>query len=158
MYLHPSQNPCFDGIESLKVFNVHDPAYKNPKQRNTAIRYDSGRCNLILVNYESVGGVLDSLIQILDEKTLLIFDEVHKIKRVHGEYAENALRLAKDACYVVAMTGTPIPNSYTDIYNLLHILFPQEYDEFFAFGIPMLRKPSHSDITVINDKLQPHLL
>ena len=146
---------CFDGIESLKVFNVHDPAYKNPKQRNTAIRYDSGRCNLILVNYESVGGVLDSLIQILDEKTLLIFDEVHKIKRVHGEYAENALRLAKDACYVVAMTGTPIPNSYTDIYNLLHILFPQEYDEFFAFGIPMLRKPSHSDITVINDKLQP---
>lgn len=146
---------CFDGIEPLRELNIHNPIYKNTKQRNAALQYDSGRCNLILVNYESVGGVLDSLIQVLDKHTLLVFDEVHKVKRVNGEYAENALRLSREACYAVAMTGTPIPNSYTDIYNLLHILFPHEYDEFFDFTVPMLRNPGASDITEINDKLQP---
>lgn len=146
---------CFDGIEPLRVLNIHNPTYKNIKQKNTALQYDSGRCNLILVNYESVGSVLGSLIQLLDKKTLLVFDEVHKVKRVNGEYAENALRLSREACYAVAMTGTPIPNSYTDIYNLLNILFPHEYDEFFDFTVPMLRNPGTADITAINDKLQP---
>lgn len=146
---------CFDGIEPLRVLNIHNPSYKNTKQRNAALQYDSGNSNLILVNYESVGGVLDSLIQILDKQTLLVFDEVHKVKRINGEYAENALRLSREACYAVAMTGTPIPNSYTDIYNLLHILFPYEYDEFFNFTLSMLHNPGASDITAINDKLQP---
>lgn len=146
---------CFDDIEPLRVLNIHNPAYKNTKQRNAALQYDSGRSNLILVNYESVGGVLDSLIQLLDKQTLLVFDEVHKVKRVNGEYAENALRLSREACYAVAMTGTPIPNSYTDIYNLLHILFPHEYDEFFDFTVPMLRNPGTADVSTINDKLQP---
>ena len=135
---------CFNGIEPLRVLNIHDPIYKNTKQRNAALQYDSGRCNLILVNYESVGGVLNSLIQIVDKDTLLVFDEVHKVKRVNGEYAENALRLSHEACYVVAMTGTPIPNSYTDIYNLLHILFPHEYDEL---GVPK----ANDDILCVAD-------
>lgn len=146
---------CFKGIEDAKVLNIHNPAYKTTAQRNTAIQYDSGRCNLILVNYESVGGVLDSLIELLDKETLLVFDEVHKVKRINGEYAENSLHLAQEASYAVAMTGTPIPNSYTDIYNLLHILYPYEYDEFFDFSVPMLRNPGKTDIEQINDKLQP---
>lgn len=132
---------CFYGIEPLRVLNIHNPAYESTKQRNASLQYDSGRSNLILVNYESVSSVLASLIQLLDKQTLLIFDEVHKVKRLNGEYAENALRLSHEACYAVTMTGTPIPNSYTVIYNLLHILFPHEYDEFFGFTVPMLRNP-----------------
>ena len=146
---------CFHGIEQLKVLNIHDPKLKNTTQRKTALQYDSGRYNLILVNYESIGGILESLISLVTNQTLLVFDEVHKVKRIHGTYAENALHLAKEACYAVAMTGTPIPNSYGDIYNLLHILYPQEYDEFFNFTAQMLRNPSPDDIKTINDKLQP---
>lgn len=146
---------CFNNIEPLRVLNVHAPTYKNLKQRNNALLYDAGRCNLILINYESIQGVLDSLIQILGYQTLLVFDEVHKVKRINGEYAENALRLSRESYYTVAMTGTPIPNSYIDIYNLLHILFPDEYNEFFDFTLPMLRNPRKSEITTINDKLQP---
>lgn len=64
---------CFKGIETLRVLNIHNPIYKNAKQRNAALQYDSGRCNLVLVNYESVGGVLDSLIQLLDKQTMMRF-------------------------------------------------------------------------------------
>ena len=84
-----------------------------------------------------------------------MFDEVHKIKRVGGEYAGHSLAVAEKASYVIAMTGTPIPNSYLDVYNLLNVLFPDEYNTFFDFSTAMLRNPDSADINAINDKLQP---
>lgn len=146
---------CFGDKEPLRVLNIHDSRYQNTAERRYALRYEAGRCNMILVNYESVGGVEDALLELLGSQTMLVFDEVHKVKRVEGEYASHALALAKQASYVVAMTGTPIPNTYLDVYNLLHILFPDEYDTFFDFSIPVLRKPNPQDVKEVNDKLQP---
>ena len=120
-----------------------------------ALRYDIGGVNLILVNYETVGSVLDELCVVVSSATFLIFDEVHKVKKVGGEYANAALQLAEKAAQVVVLTGTPIPNSYLDVYNLLHILYPDEYDEFFGFSVPVLRNPTERDIAQVNRKLQP---
>ena len=146
---------CFGDQEPLRVLNIHDPKYKGTKDRQKALQYESGLSNLILVNYESVGGVEEALVDLLGSSTMLVFDEVHKVKRVGGEYASHALALAEKASYVIAMTGTPIPNSYLDVYNLFHILFADEYDTFFDFSIPMLKNPSPSDVKLVNDKLQP---
>ena len=146
---------CFRGIEPLNVMNIHDSRYKDTAQRKSALKFDCGNRNLILVNYEAVGSIIEDLLPLLDQHTLLVFDEVHKIKRIHGAYAEQSLRLAREASYTVAMTGTPIPNTYSDIYNLLHVLYNDEYDEFFNFSPPMLKKPGADEIQQINDKLQP---
>lgn len=146
---------CFGEKDPLCVMNIHDPKYKSAKERENAIHYDCGRCNLILVNYESVGGIEAALLSVLDPATMLVFDEVHKVKRVEGEYARHALTLAQKASYVIAMTGTPIPNTYLDVYNLFHILFPDEYSTFFNFSTQMLKNPTPSDIQQVNDKLQP---
>ena len=62
--------------------------------------------------------------------------------------------VAKCASYTIAMTGTPIPNTYLDIYNLLHILYNDEYMDFFGFDTAMLKDPSIADIDIINDKIQ----
>lgn len=146
---------CFGTLEPLRVLNIHDPAYQNAAQRRRALQYESGGCNLILVNYESVGSVAEVLEELVASRTLLVFDEVHKVKRIGGEYASWALQVAEKAAYVVALTGTPLPNAYTDIYNLLHILFPDEYEEFFGFTPALLRKPGPEDVKAVNDKLQP---
>lgn len=146
---------CFSGIEPLRVMNIHDARYKGTAQRKAALQFDCGSCNLVLVNYEAVGSIIEELIQLLDRHTLLVFDEVHKIKRIHGAYAEQSLRLAQGASFTIAMTGTPIPNTYSDIYNLLHVLYHDEYDDFFDFSLTMLKKPSENEIREINDKLQP---
>ena len=146
---------CFEGKETLRLFNIHAPLYKNSAEIRRKLKYDSGQCNLLLFNYESVGTYRDEIISLVDSHTLLVFDEVHRVKRIDGEFAANALASAKNAVYAVTMTGTPIPNSYTDIYNLLHILFPDEYNEFFNFEVRMLRNPSSGDVNEINDKLQP---
>lgn len=146
---------CFGDKQELRAFNIHDPQYATPKSRRNALKLDSGLCNLFLINYESVGGVLPELTEIVSKDTLLVLDEVHKVKRINGAYATNAVELAKAACYVVAMTGTPIPNTYKDIYNMLHILYPDEYGEFFRFSPQTLKAPTKQDIQDINDKLQP---
>ena len=146
---------CFGDKDPLRVLNIHDPRFKNIEDRRAALLYESGRHNLILINYESVGGVEEALLELVGSNTLLVFDEVHKIKRVGGEYASHSLRIAEKASYVIAMTGTPIPNSYLDIYNLLNVLFPDEYSTFFDFSTAMLKNPDSRDIHHINDKMQP---
>jgi superfamily II DNA or RNA helicase len=146
---------CFDGIEKLQCFNIHAPEYRSRRDRKRKIQLESGNCNLFLFNFESVGGYREELSSIIDGKTLLVFDEVHKVKRIEGRYANDAVAIANNAHYIVAMTGTPIPNSYTDIYNFLHILFPDDYNEFFDFSPALLRDPAHDERLSINDKLQP---
>ena len=142
-------------LEPLHLLNIHAFNFANTKQRLYALQYDAGKCNLILVNYEAVASLIEGILPIIDIKTLLVFDEVHKVKKVDGQYAKQALRIARDANYVVTLTGTPLPNSYLDIYNLLHILYPDEYDEFFDFSVAMLQNPNSKEINEINDKLQP---
>lgn len=146
---------CFGDKESLNCFNIHDAQYKTKEQKKSALKFETGNCNLFLFNYESLGAYIDDLCQLVSDKTLLVFDEVHKVKRVEGVYAKNALQVAAKAHHIIAMTGTPIPNSYTDLYNLLHILYNDEYKEAFNFSEDDLRFASEEDIQAINESIQP---
>lgn len=146
---------CFTGKESLRALNLHAPGLSSTAGRRAALRFDAGNANLILVNYETLGGVLEDLIPLVQSQALLVFDEVHKVKKVGGEYAAAALALAEQSDYLTALTGTPIPNSYLDLYNLLHILLPNEYNEFFGFSDMLLRHPTPAEVETVNKRLQP---
>lgn len=146
---------CFGDKEELNCFNIHSTNYKAVKDRKKALRFDTGVCNLILINYESLKTYKDELLSLAESETMLVFDEVHKIKRINGEMAIQALNIAKNAAYVIAMTGTPVPNTYMDIYNFLNILFPDDYREFFGFAPNELRQPDEGFIEEINRKLSP---
>ena len=132
----------FGEKKELKVLDIQDEKLKNAKQRNYEIRNSSGNKNLILINYESLPAMEKSLLDILNNRTMLVFDEEHKIKSINGIRANIALELAKKVKYKVVLTGTPIPNGYQDIYNCLKILYPDEYDYMFNFKIKELQKPS----------------
>ena len=149
-------NICFEGKEALKEFNVQDSSQlKTSNKKKNYLQYNYQSYNLLLFNYECLSSYEDILTNIVSKKTLLVFDEVHRIKRIGGDYARPALNIAKSSYYTIALTGTPIPNSYKDIYNFLHILFPDEYNLFFNFSESMLGNPSESEIEEINQKLQP---
>lgn len=117
--------------------------------------FESGSANLILLNYDCLRSYLPEVQKLMGTSTLLVFDEVHKVKAIDGSNARKALELAENAFYTIALTGTPIPNSYTDIWNLLNILYHNEYDEFFGFSPQQLKAPSQDDINLVNKKLQP---
>lgn len=152
-------NICFQGKHILKLFNIHNPKYKTSRDKKKGLRFDTHKANLILVNYECIGTYEEELKSIVDNKTLLVFDEVHRIKKVNGQtpgiYAGHALNICDRAIYKIAMTGTPIPNSYLDLYNLFHLLYKDEYDMFFGFKANMLKNVTKDDRDLINSKLKP---
>ncbi|MDK8643468.1 SNF2-related protein [Niallia taxi] len=134
----------------LKVLDI-----QQTKLSEFEFRLESGDRNLILVNYESLPKYESALEDIIDSRTMLVFDEVHKIKGLTSVRAQAAKRISIKAGYKYALTGTPIPNTYQDIYNLLNILYDDEYKIFFNFNKNDLKNPSPMMIEKINDKLYP---
>ena len=145
---------CFNDKRDLKLFNIQD--YSSTRSKKNALLYEAAhKKNLLLFNYESLDSILEELKTIIDDKTLLVFDEVHKVKNPNGKRAKNSLEISYNAKYTIALTGTPIPNSYLDIKNLLNILYHEEYNDFFGFKDVQLQNPSEYDIEDINKKIQP---
>ena len=129
----------------LTVYDYQSISYKNPQERYDGISNDTKNANLVLFNYESINKNVDAIKRVIDDKTLLVFDEVHRIKSTDGVRALACLNVAVKAMYKVVLTGTPIPNGFVDIYNFLHILFPDEYDMIFNFDKSFLDAANRSD-------------
>lgn len=144
---------CFGNNKKLSYLNIKNLNSSNEKKM--ALKYESGNKELILLNYEVLSILENEIKNLITVDTLVVFDEVHRIKNPEGMRAGAALRITENAKYMVTLTGTPIPNGYKDIYNLLNLLYPYDYNNFFNFAIPLLDKPSHSEVQMINDKIQP---
>lgn len=144
---------CFGEKSKLSYLNIKESTSGNEKRKQ--LKYDSGGKNLILLNYEVLQSVEEEVKNIIDEHTLIVFDEVHRIKNPSGKRASFALNIIENARYVVALTGTPIPNGYQDIYNLLNLLYPYDYNHFFKFDLSLLKNPNENEIELINNKIRP---
>ena len=130
----------------------------NNKQLDHCVSFNSGSSNLILLNYESFDHntpLLDAVSGRIGDNTLLVFDEVHRIKSVNGKRATKLIPLGNKSRYTIVMTGTPIPNDYSDTYNFLHILYPQDYDDYFRFTPADLSSIQDADADIMNAKMQP---
>lgn len=114
-----------------------------------------GISNLVLVNYESLPKYSSQLKQLLEPRTMLVFDEVHRVKNPFGIRATAALDISRIPKFKYVLTGTPIPNSYQDIYNFLHILYSNEYSSYFGWDLNILSNPRVRQINEINQKLYP---
>ena len=148
---------CFGEKIPCKSLCFHDPEFaaQSTSIKRKELAWNYKRYDLILVNYEALLNFQDELRSIISGDAMLVFDEIHKVKKVDGVRANSARVIARDASYVVALTGTPIPNSYVDIYNLLNILYPDDYGTFFGFTPKFLKDPSPTEIASINAALQP---
>lgn len=138
----------FGDKRSLMFMNLKEKRYSDDRN----IRLDWGIADVIVVNYEALIGKVRLLNQLIDSKTMIVFDEVHRVKNPIGQRAAKALELGPQANFHYVLTGTPIPNSYKDIYNLLHLLYQNEYDTYFGWEVSDLEA---IDSEVVNDKLQP---
>lgn len=125
------------------------------KDFNYDLSVNWGVSNLVLVNYESLPKYFSKLDQNIDINTMLVFDEVHRVKKPQGNRAEKAIELSQKPKFKYVLTGTPIPNSYQDIYNFLHILYGNEYNSYFGWDLGYLYDPKIRQIKDINTKLYP---
>ncbi len=148
----------FGKKRKLRVFDTKSKEFnKSAFEKNKILQYTHKNYNLILLNYDSLKGLKETISNIIDERTILIFDEVHKVKNPDGKKALHALQIAKKASYTIILSGTPIPNTYVDIMNLLKIMFPSEYDSYFGFTKSYLKLITTSDHLQeeVNQKIYP---
>lgn len=108
--------------------------------------------DIYLFNYEFITeNKIDLIAQlVLDDRTLLVFDEIHKLKAISGTRANNVLQIIERAkskpIYKLALTGTPLPNSYVDLYNYLKILYFDDLNGFLnVFSINQLKQADTND-------------
>ncbi|MDK8285861.1 DEAD/DEAH box helicase [Dialister micraerophilus] len=145
--------------EFKAVFGSKKKLNSIDSQESSDFSYDLsvnwGVSNLVLVNYESLPKYSRILEQNIDINTMLVFDEVHRVKNPEGTRAEKALELSKKFKFKYVLTGTPIPNTYKDIYNFLHILYGNEYNSYFGWDLGFLLNPKIRQIREINSKLYP---
>ena len=152
---------AFDSWKSEfgEVFGDKKKLVSIDSQHSKDFRYqlntDWGVSNLVLINYEALQSYADQLQKLVDDKTMLVFDEVHRIKNPNGKRAEKALEIAQIPQFKYVLTGTPIPNTYKDVYNFLHILYGNEYSSFFGWDANDLVNPKLRMIEEINETMHP---
>lgn len=146
---------CFNRKEDNFYLNIHDDRLNDTKKRKYALKFETASKELILLNYEAIESISSEVAGLIDKKTLLVFDEVHRIKNPYGQRANVAKDVSIGAGSIVTLTGTPIPNSYQDIYNNLNILYPEDYEDFFGFTISELKNADQFGIEKINKKINP---
>ena len=146
---------CFGSKKKAKILNIKDKKFCSAKHRIKSLLLNSEHYNLILINYEQLKSLKDVLKEIIDENTMLVFDEVHKIKAINGIRATAAKQICLHSKYTIVLTGTPLPNSYEDIYNPLQFLFPYEYQSFFSYSPDELKNADVNKARQINTKIYP---
>ena len=89
------------------------------------------RFDVCLFNYEFFNSEekTEEVHSLLSDKTLLVFDEIHRIKGTEGVRASWIKKLVSgypSPKFRLALTGTPLPNSFLDMKNTLEILYAND--------------------------------
>lgn len=85
------------------------------------------KAELYLTTFQTVLKDQDEVIKFLSSmhiKAFVVVDEAHYMKRLNGNWSNAILRLSAFAVVRCVLTGTPIPRSYSDIFNLFDFLWP----------------------------------
>ena len=86
----------------------------------------SDQYELFLCHYQTAANDIASIIDLCERyKILMVIDESHYIKRFDGGVWSNALlTIAPHATRRVILSGTPMPNGYTDLWSQMTFLWP----------------------------------
>lgn len=129
----------FGSKKELTFFDITEH-HSDWKKHLSKYSYD-----VYLFNYDFFVSNIDGKSKIIQERllginTFVVFDEIHKLKSLDGVKANNIKRIFKYAnqkpVYKLALTGTPLPNSFRDIWNYLEILYPDDLYNTFSSITP----------------------
>ena len=97
-----------------------------PEERLVAYQRAT-EADLIVVTYNTANNDEQELIEFLrSRKCLLVLDESHYVKG-SGAFADMVLALAPEAERRIILTGTPMPNGFTDLWTQTAFLWPDEH-------------------------------
>ena len=103
----------------LQVYRIHGP------KKKTIAKYWHKMGGVAVATYDSAS----SLLQIIDDFTLLVVDEAHYIKNPDTKRAKILKELGMHAERELFMTGTALENKVDEMINLIHLLNPRIADQ-----------------------------
>jgi len=87
---------------------------------------------VLVLNYDILGGWLKTLLRWRPQ--VVIFDEAHYIKSMGARRTRYALRLARDAASVLALSGTPLTNRPIELWPILQAVRPDLFPSLRDYG------------------------
>ncbi len=109
--------------------------------KNTILKYGGfKKAKLILVNFDIVTSLVNTLQELVDEKTLVVFDEIHRIKNYESEKKIACSKIIEKTKYRIALTGTPLPNGYKDLFTMFNLLYGEYVFNYFGMSQDDLNK------------------
>lgn len=88
--------------------------------------------DVLIINYDVLSSWVDHLKTIYP--TVIIFDEAHYLKERSAKRTQAAKELCKRAPHIIALTGTPVVNRPSEMFNTLQILEPIRWSSFWKFA------------------------
>ena len=97
----------------------------NPGVRDFLYTFTPAKAELYLVSFQTLSNDIKNLKELFENnRVFFVVDEAHYVKRDDGLWANAALQLSPHAINRCVLTGTPMPHSYTDLYNIFDLLWP----------------------------------
>lgn len=116
--------------------------------------YSSSPKELTLMNHSGLQFLKQEVIDFLKQnKVFVVVDEAHRIKNVYGLWGRSAIDIAKQATGRAILTGTPAPNGYEDLYNLIQFIYPYKYKEILKIHPGQLRELTKSEASIDNPRV-----
>jgi len=114
------------------------------KKKETLSHFNISHHDITFLNYEKVARDKSFTKNRYD---VMILDEVHKLKGLKTKTSKRYREVSKYAKYVWGLTGTPVANSYADVYcifkNTNFNIFDMTYNEFLERYYYVKRIPTH---------------
>lgn len=110
---------------------------------------------LTLMNHAGLQYLEKQIVDFLKQnKVLLVVDEAHRIKNAAGIWGKTAVEISKEATGRVVLTGTPAPNGYEDLYNLIRFIYPFKYKQVLGIHYGQLKELTKAEATLDNPRVE----
>ncbi|MFC1771356.1 DEAD/DEAH box helicase, partial [Candidatus Margulisiibacteriota bacterium] len=113
--------------------------------------------DLYLTTFHTLLNDQDDVCAFLGNKNIhafLVIDEAHYIKQLNGNWAKAVLKIANYSKCRCILTGTPMPKSYTDLFNLFDFLWPENNPIDSRERAKLIRHEKSNDHTSANSVLE----
>jgi len=105
--------------------------------------------NIYLINYEYTWRIIDILLEM--KFNIIVADEAHRIKNPQSNQSKACYKLADNAEYKIALTGTPVLNSSLDAFGVMRFVDSTVFGEsYYSFRSRYFKNvgPDHSPIQI----------
>ena len=85
------------------------------------------KAGIVITNYDVLAKVPEK------EFDLVIFDEGQALRNPKSQRTKNAMKIGKRSRHIVILSGTPIENVPVEIFPILQMLAPEEFDQAGLF-------------------------